>query len=454
MNTNPNHQNLKASGDLPVTLAGRVFCDADPLGAVPGGNTPTPADLQAFAQTGMPHEAAVETISRLIDLFPHLPQDCGLVGLAALADSEGREFGAVLLLPGPSASANTPLHMIPYAEIHQTFDNHPDAGHAIKYPLTPLVHAWRRRAEPAPPDKRRILPGKLGMAPEGDRRVPKLYTPAAHVPDDGQAPLPGFANTSWPAVALPLELWRLGGGPDRSSGRGLPIPLRLFLAALLHTKQADRHGQHILDLSISLREVRRLLYPNGPPSNKQFWPAFRRAVDALRTADGIPIWREDTQTWALRQIVTVPEIPAGPTELDGPVIFRIDLPPGSENGPMVAPSLLHWAANDAPAARLLLNLAYYWNRPGVSLRQAGNRADGQGRFYHQSNNPADYAPVSDDELAAWAYPDDHRKNRRNLRKDAREIRDVLASAGELRIVEGRILPPEGYRNPDNGGRPT
>ena len=60
------------------------------------------------------------------------------------------------------------------------------------------------------------------------------------------------------------------------------------------------------------------------------------------------------------------------------MVIRIDLPTGSRNGPMLPRDWLGWAAKDAPAARLLINLAAHWHNPGRSIRPAGARADGGG----------------------------------------------------------------------------
>ena len=456
MNTNPNHQNLKASGDLPVTLAGRVFCDADPLGAVPGGNTPTPADLQAFAQTGMPHEAAVETISRLIDLFPHLPQDCGLVGLAALADSEGREFGAVLLLPGPSASANMPLHMIPYAEIYQTFDNHPDAGHAIKYPLTPLVHAWRNRPVDVDPEcrQRAIIPSRLAHAtPAANRKATAtpvgdglLFTPAhyakSRTSETGQLPLPleGFGvDRPPPSPALPLSLYALGKVGD-GHGHGAPMALRLFVESILTAPLGHRERGQPVAMTLTLNDLIDWLYPGKKPSPREYW---RRLIDARRALNSddalVPLINPATGIAQLRQVVTVTEFPADPDPA-GDVRILVDLPKGHGNGPQIdRQALRRYGLVSAPAYRMMLGLAYQWHNPGVTVHPGR-----EGLPWLQSDDPAAYPDMPPELLVRLAYPDIETPKRYHLQR-ARKALAALIEGGTAQEIGGKILP---LRNPN------
>ena len=320
-----------------------------------------------------------------------------------------------------------------------------------QHPLASLIAGYWNRpvtVEPAPKDKRRIFPGPVVHGGAEDRRVPKLYTPAHHTdPDNPQRALPGFEHDQGPRIALPLEIWRIGEGREVSPGRGLPVAQRLFIGALITTKQVDRHGMNSLDMHMPLRDVKELLYPNSRPNNTQFWQTFLRAVEDLERMPRIPIYRPETNTTGLRRVLYVPEIPSSPTELDGHVIIRIDLPPGSRNGPMLPRDWLAWAAKDAPAARLLINLAAHWHKPGQSIRPAGARADGLGRMWLGSDNPDDFGQVSDDDLVTWAFPTAAMKNQRETLSRARQTLAELERAGAV-VIEGRkILPPPDYRKP-------
>ena len=321
----------------------------------------------------------------------------------------------------------------------------------LDFPMTPLLHAWLhrpRRVEAAPPEKRHITPTGLAMVREGDRTSKRFskFSPAAHVilqPDGRQLVLPGFERPGYPRIALPLELWRIGGGKETSPGRGVPWALRMFMAAVLFAPLDQRHGLYPLDIPVALRDLLAWLYPaSNRPGPSRWWPQLIRAVEALESQTArIPYRREDTGTLALRRVVSVAEVPGTPADLDGPIIFRVDLPPGSDHGPQVSPNLLAWGARDAAAFRLLLNLAYHWHNPGRTLRPFGKRADGRGHFWSASRNVSDYDPLSDEDLIYYTFPAAARKDRRGLLRDTRETLKRLAAAGEVTIVDGHVLPP-------------
>ena len=323
------------------------------------------------------------------------------------------------------------------------------ATEKLPFPFTPLVRAWLdhqpRLVEPSPAHKRNVMPAKLAMAREESPRTGK-FAPAAHIvvqPTGGQLVMPGFERATYPDIALPLELWRIGGGEETSPGRGVPWSLRMFVAAILCIPLEERHGRHPLTMQVSLKELVKWLYPNSNPPGKQtWWKRFLEAVAALHNHTArIPYRRGDTGTLGARQVVSVPEYPASPDDMAGPVIFQVWLPPGSERGPQVSSRLMTWGARDAAGFRLLLNLAYRWHNPGRTLRPAGPRADGRGDFWITSRNPNDYDKLTDDDLMAYAFPCTARKNKRNIRADTRNTLKRLVEAGEIGYAEGRYVPP-------------
>ena len=352
--------------------------------------------------------------------------------------------------PGDAAATWTAAILHGFDLVQRLWKAMPD-DQRTQHPTAALIAGYWTRpvpVEPAPKDKRRILSGSVVHGGAEDRRVPELFTPAHHTdPDNPQRALPGFEHDQGPRIALPLEIWRIGEGREVSPGRGLPLAQRLFIGALITTKQVDRHGMNILDMHMTLRDVKELLYPNSRPSNTQFWATFLRAVEDLERMPRIPIYRPETKTTGLRRVLYVPEIPSSPTDLDGHVIIRIDLPTGSRNGPMLPRDWLGWAAKDAPAARLLINLAAHWHKPGKTIRPAGARADGEGRMWLGSKNPADFGEVSDDDLVTWAFPVAANKNRRETLSQARKTLAALQRAGAVVIEGRRILPPPDYRTP-------
>ena len=107
-------------------------------------------------------------------------------------------------------------------------------------------------------------------------------------------------------------------GGKSVQARGWPLAQRLFIGALITTKQVDRHGMNSLDMHMTLRDVKELLYPNSRPNNTKFWATFLRAVEDLERMPRIPIYRPETKTTGMRRVLYVPEIPSSPTDLDGP----------------------------------------------------------------------------------------------------------------------------------------
>ena len=406
-----------------------VIAAADDVLQATAGETPTQQELAAWiADSGCPPEALEEVAERCETLWGLPPGSVRVTGWAfggLTTWRNGEEFHATVGdLPRDSEAAEKP------------------------FPLFPLVTAWQarpRRVELAPPDKRRMLPGRLAMGREGDPRVPKLYSPAVHTitqPNGGQEFLPGFERSGMPDIALPLELWRLGGGRQVTRGRGVPWAMRGFWAALSHTAAWDRHGRHAVLLDITLRDFLKWMYPESKrPAERQWWSSFQRAIADLESQDArIPVWKPDTQTWARRRVVSVPEYPDGPSEMDGPIIFRIDLPSSSQAGPTVSANLLAWGARDVVAFRLLLNLAYRWHMVGKSFRPLGRRADGKGKFWGPSADPSHFDQLTEDDWITYAFPDSGTKQRKVLAHRMRKAREVLVKAGEDRYVEGRFMP--------------
>jgi len=327
-------------------------------------------------------------------------------------------------------------------------------GTGPDFPLKALVSAYRRRprpASPAPEGKRRILTGRVYHAEESDPRVPKLYSPATHTLSDGKAIIPGFQRDGGPPLAIPLELWHgIGGKIEFGNGRGWPLSLRLFVGALLYSRREDRHGLYVLDLHLPLREVKRMVYPNSRRSDKEFWPAFNAAVEQLERAPRIPVYDSRYEAVLLRRLVSVPAIPNSPRDLDSPVIIRIDLPQGSENGPMIDKDILATASKDAPGACLLLNLAAYWYKPGQTHRPAGRRAGGQGTFWAQSPDPGNYPYLTWPQWAELAFPTSEIENPKDrvyrvkrLLKEyqaARKVGDVVSDRKGARILPYPFQP--------------
>ena len=316
-----------------------------------------------------------------------------------------------------------------------------------KFPLAPLVRAWHDRPRPAMLSTRttgRIFPAKLAMAPRTDRRAGNLFSHAAHVGEqEGELVLPGF-QTARAAPALPLQLYDLGLGAAHSEKTtGAPLALRMFVESILAISQEDRRGDGPVAISIALRDLLDRLYP-GPrePRPNEYWPRLMKAAEALDSMEARMPWHDpETGCGGLRRVVSVGDIPRGPGALDDLVRIVVDLPPGSRNGPQVSDNLGRWGLKHRREYRALLNLAFWWHNPGQTVRPVGQRADGKGRHWQQSAAAAYYPTMSDAELVDIVFPTSRRTRVGNLLGEARQVLKNLERAGELRVLEDKVLPP-------------
>ena len=319
-----------------------------------------------------------------------------------------------------------------------------DAGEDVRWPLAPLVNAWQQRPRPVEPNRRltdRVIPARLAMANTATN--PRLlFSPAAHAeygPDGKQLVMPGFSNADTPSPALPLALYDLGAGPTISPGRGAPLALRMFVESVLSVPMQERERGQPVAMSVSLREFLKWLYPTRTPSPAEYWPRLMAAVEALDSWDArVPLYDPQTKRSELRRVVSVGGIPRGPGALDESVRIIVDLPPGSGNGPQVSDNLRLWGVKSAPAYRLLINLAYQWHNPGVTKIPVGK---GKARRWVQVDDPERYSVIKDDDLVFLTFPTMSSRAERRKPGEAWGYVRQLEKAGELRVVNGKILPP-------------
>ena len=320
-----------------------------------------------------------------------------------------------------------------------------DAGEDVRWPLAPLVGAWQQRPRPVEPNRRvtdRVIPARLAMA-DTSNNPRLLFSPAAHTeygPDGKQLVMPGFSHVDTPSPALPLALYDLGAGPALSPGRGAPLALRMFVESVLSVPMQERERGQPVAMSVSLREFLKWLYPTRTPSPAEYWPRLMGAVEALDSWDArVPLYDPQTKRSELRRVVSVGGIPRGPGALDESVRIIVDLPPGSGNGPQVSDKLRLWGVKSAPAYRLLINLAYQWHNPGVTKIPVGK---GKTRRWVQVDDPARYPTITDADLVSLTFPTMSSKSERRKPGEAWAYVRQLERAGELRVVRGRILPPQ------------
>ena len=309
-------------------------------------------------------------------------------------------------------------------------------------PLAPLVRAWIQRPYAVKPSRRisgQIIPAKLAQAePRHDRRAGELFSLAAHR-RSGQMVLPGF-GVERRLPALPLALYELGGGTTNHS-RAAALPLRMFIQSVLAVPQQDRGaGRPVALEEVTLREFLAWFWPNRRPTPDEYWPALVDAADQLFRLR-IPLVDPETGRGHLRQMVNISGIPRGPDALDDTVRVVVDLPADSARGPQLSDNLRYWGNWSAPAYRALINLAYLWYEPGVTIHPVGRKRGGKGQFWVQSQDPGRYPELSDQDLIDVCFPVTETKNRRVLLQRSHRTIDKLEKAGELHIDGRHILPP-------------
>ena len=159
------------------------------------------------------------------------------------------------------------------------------------------------------------------------------------------------------------------------------------------------------EAQISLREFLSWIGIDNPDAlrrQSRYLDQVRRAIEALDKA-WIPIYNPITNEHRIERVVLVQGLPTSRGALEKSVtIYISQLPPGSENGPLIPPTLRTWGKRSAGAYRLLLNLCYNWFRPGVTRRPASQ--PGRKEFWYQSQNPDDYEPMTPSEVLRMAFP--------------------------------------------------
>ena len=218
------------------------------------------------------------------------------------------------------------------------------------------------------------------------------------------------------------------------------MPLRLWIEAILSVPLDDRLEDHPVVMSVTLREFLSWLYPGErQPRPSEYWPALNKAILALDSVDARIPWEDPlTGRGGLRRVVSVGDIPRGPGKLDDLITVIVHLPPGSGVGPVIDRQRLRfWGTRSAPAYRAMLGLAYRWFDPGKTRIPLEN-----GRYWHQSDRPQDYDKLTEKELLTLCFPTSQQKSRRLLLQRANKVIQNLAEAGDIRNINGHILPPK------------
>ena len=334
-------------------------------------------------------------------------------------------------------------HLLSIAQLWEELRPDPEPADYPPNPITPLIRAWQRGQLMAAPNQRdgRILPAGLGMAGRGDPRTRRFFMPASRQGQDagGQLWLPGFERPRT-GPAFPLALYGLGRGADaRRQGHGAPLALRLFVEAVLLAPQLERGGPGGVDMRVSLREIRRRLYPASYKtiSTRRIARDVEAAAEALDSMDArFPV--DEGRGRVMWRVVNVLGIPH---DLDADLTISVRLPPGASNaGPIIPDSLQQWGAKSAPAYNALIGLAYDWYNPGQTSFPVK-----RGRVWLRNPDPTRYRVYDPDALADLFYPLSGDTTRAHARERAPGHLEALAAAGDVVVAHtpdgDRILPP-------------
>ena len=97
---------------------------------------------------------------------------------------------------------------------------------------------------------------------------------------------------------------------------------------------------------------------------------------------------------------------------------------------------LHQSTHQYKDFRLL---AYAWHDVGRTLTPVGK---GKDRRWVRSYDPSRYEKFTDNYLIDLAFPTSARAHRKLLAQDMRKAVTALVEAGEIQVVDGKLLPPK------------
>ncbi len=411
--------------------------------------TPTIEALAAFLPEA-PEKARTQADKRLGTvgraLLPQAPLEAPPAWIAIGPHLEARLqflipwWGSVRPLFPSSVSLET-VHIL-WVEVKKAGRVHPP----VRHPLAPILRAWWKR----PP-----------LVERNPRRDPLFPAPVIHVrPEDPQGqlfspqvgvkphprgqldllPRHGPGRASGPIEPAPLlAIYDAGGGP--SDSRVGSMAGRIWLEGVLDVAPPDRGKGPVRLPPITTRELLARLYPDHPGRKTPVkWRPDRQLdnlLQALDVVDGIrvPILDGDGRGtfWRIVSVVGRPG-----HRLDDALHLVVDMPPGSERGPIVDRLAVRMAgARSATAWRLALSLAFRWHDPGRLRLPVGG-----GRTWRQTRTSARYPDIGDAELLALAFPTGDMPGRpRNARAAAEKALDYLVEIGYAAIERPRRIMP-------------
>ena len=288
---------------------------------------------------------------------------------------------------------------------------------------------------------RPLLPASLA---NGVSRHPRAGTVSPTLPDSYAAVgwLPTIYRRSINVPVLPLPLYELLNRRKdrRPGGHSADLALRIFVEGVTAVMRSDwrRAVDQVVLIPVTLREFLSWFYGSRIPRPNEYWPQFRAASRALDSDEARFPFDDGTTSGSLR-VVSLGVIPRRARCLGDQVSIRVQLPPGSKDGPAIDRlRLREWGRTSAVAYRALLGLAYYWYQPGRT------RVPRPGGGWMQSTDPDRYDPFSPDGLIALCYPTSRMARRSTLLRRSRECLKRLDAAGDIRLLGDRILPPASF----------
>lgn len=308
-----------------------------------------------------------------------------------------------------------------------------------RHPLAPVVCSWqsltavpvRMTGKPT-----LIMPRTVAhVESTADRHYLARFGRAVHRDPKGQLFL-DFATDEERGPTLPANVWTMGLATAEKRGAVVPLALRIWVAAILHTPLHARHGRHPVELDdLTLRKFLTWVYTGRTmPKPIRYWPRIMAAREVINSTELPFEWRGNL--WA-RPIVIL-ATPLTRPGLDDPWPVTVHLPPGDGTGPAINFSRLqYWSIRNAACYRALINLAYRWHIEGKRLMPIRHR-----NHWLQLRDPTRYDCIEDADAEAICYPPGTGARRRDQRRaDAYAALEELVKAGDATAVEGRLLPP-------------
>ncbi len=262
----------------------------------------------------------------------------------------------------------------------------------LKHPLAALIEGWLTRPETIRPDvKKNGRPRKKGIMPSGlFPQQPATISaqlalsfdngdPTLGRVDSSQAQLPLFADLlgSDDIPVTPLLLANAAGFSGLQPGRGARLDKRLLIFSLLSMPLDQRRPGGRYEWRPTLREIRDLLWPvrnkavNGRSREISSYRPSKHARSlhsALQAINLAEIVMPDGYHWRPAIVRGYPSF----DNLDSKVIVQIELPGGSDRGPVVdRPNLIESGTISDPAFDVELGLAYLWDE--AKRRNGGYR---------------------------------------------------------------------------------